>query len=164
MGPSLHGQARAVQAAGLGTRGALGTSHKLRSQSFWYRERETQTHPAREHRHTPTCAHACTHSCTHTCGGHVLRVCPARRTPPSPALPPAVRQLRSRGRGWPPATAPSLPPERETAQELGRGGGVETWTLGNRGMFLAPFWAFYILSCFLGNKWKKYPRSHIFGG
>lgn len=24
-------------------------------------------------------------------------------------------------------------------------------------MFLASFWAFYIWSCFLGNKWKKSP-------
>ena len=94
----------------------------------------------------------------------MLRVCQAQRIPPSPASPPAVGQLRSRGRGRPPAAAPSLPPEHEMAQELGCGGGVETWTLGNQGMSLAPFWAFYILSCFLGNKWKKYPRSHIFGG
>ena len=112
-------------------------------------------HPACEHRHTPTCAHARTHSCTHTCGGHMLRVCPAWHTPPSPASPPAMGQLKSRGRGWPPAIAPSLPPERETARELGRGVGSGDLDIGEPRNVLGSLLGLLHFVLFSGKQMEK---------
>lgn len=97
--------------------------------------------------HTP-CAHVHTRILTR---GDGLRAWLARGPP---ALAHPCLGGSSEGRPRLPPAAPSL---CQSMKRLGNSAseGVETWMFGDRGMFLASFWPFYVLSCFLGNKWKK---------
>lgn len=124
-----------------------------------YTHAHTRTHICTTYAYTHTHAHIHTHACIymhshiHACAhthGHTQRRWAERVRLGSPS---SSHVGRSEAGRWLPAVAWPL------SQRTQRGSGdLDIW--GPRNV-LGSFWAFHILSCFLGNNWKKSPFSHF---